>query len=532
MSDAAKVANVKHELALLEKTWKDSGAAAVDLGAEEANLTRVNEALWVIEDDIRDEERAGRFGEKFIELARAVYITNDERAAIKKRINTLLGSSIVEEKSYKPYKAGVRRMEQARRADDGGPRGRAGRRSRPAALFAARRMRRTRAGLKSMTGDVEPDRHAPNILARIDKARALMGKHGIGALLIEPGASLVYFTGMQWWRSERLTAAVLPREGDIAIVTPHFEEPSVRESLQVPAEVRVWNEDEDPLATVAGILRDRKVTAPVGVEETVRFFAVDGLRRAMPRVEIVQWRARRARLPHGEVARPSSRSCRRPPTSPSPRTATSRRASRRGMTPKDIGAMMDAAHAALGASPEFALVLLGEASAYPHGSGKPQARARRRSRAHGLRLRRARAISPTSRAPSCSAKPPPSSARCGSRCATASRSPSKPRASACPRARSTTPCARSTRNGVTARATNYPASRTAPATASASTATSPSTWCMARPRRSRRACVSRMSRESIYPGKFGIRLEDCFHMGAEKPIWFSTPPPSLDKPFG
>ena len=104
MSDAAKVANVKHELALLEKTWEDSGAAAVDLGPEEANLTRVNEALWVIADDIRDEERASRFGPRFIELARAVYVTNDERAAIKKRINTLLGSSIVEEKSYKSYK--------------------------------------------------------------------------------------------------------------------------------------------------------------------------------------------------------------------------------------------------------------------------------------------------------------------------------------------------------------------------------------------------------------------------------------------
>lgn len=103
MSDPLKVANVKHELALLEKTWKDSGAAAVDLGNEEANLTLVNEKLWVIEDEIRDEERAKRFGEKFIELARAVYFTNDERAAIKKRINTLLGSTIVEEKSYKSY---------------------------------------------------------------------------------------------------------------------------------------------------------------------------------------------------------------------------------------------------------------------------------------------------------------------------------------------------------------------------------------------------------------------------------------------
>lgn len=103
MSDPVKVANVRHELSLLEKTWKESGAAAVDLGDEEANLTRVNEKLWVIEDEIRDEERAKRFGEKFIELARAVYFTNDERAAIKKRINTLMGSNIVEEKSYQQY---------------------------------------------------------------------------------------------------------------------------------------------------------------------------------------------------------------------------------------------------------------------------------------------------------------------------------------------------------------------------------------------------------------------------------------------
>jgi Family of unknown function (DUF6165) len=103
MRDAAKVANVKHELALLEKTWRDSGAGAVNLGTGEADLTRVNEKLWVIEDEIRDEERAKRFGDKFVELARAVYVTNDERAAIKKRINALLGSTIVEEKSYQQY---------------------------------------------------------------------------------------------------------------------------------------------------------------------------------------------------------------------------------------------------------------------------------------------------------------------------------------------------------------------------------------------------------------------------------------------
>jgi hypothetical protein len=103
MSDPLKVANVRHELGLLEKTWRESGAAEVNIGDEEANLTRVNEKLWVIEDEIRDEERAKRFGEKFIELARAVYFVNDERAAIKKRINTAMGSTIVEEKSYKQY---------------------------------------------------------------------------------------------------------------------------------------------------------------------------------------------------------------------------------------------------------------------------------------------------------------------------------------------------------------------------------------------------------------------------------------------
>jgi hypothetical protein len=103
MTDPLKVANVKHELSLLEKTWKDSGASAVNLGTAEADLTRVNEKLWVIEDEIRDEERAKRFTEKFIELARAVYFTNDDRAAIKKRVNILLGSTIVEEKSDKEY---------------------------------------------------------------------------------------------------------------------------------------------------------------------------------------------------------------------------------------------------------------------------------------------------------------------------------------------------------------------------------------------------------------------------------------------
>jgi Family of unknown function (DUF6165) len=105
ISDATKVANVRHELALLERTWRESGAAIPAVAADEAALERVNAALWDIEDEIRDKELAQAFDARFIELARAVYVTNDERAALKKRINTTLGSTIVEEKSYKPYKA-------------------------------------------------------------------------------------------------------------------------------------------------------------------------------------------------------------------------------------------------------------------------------------------------------------------------------------------------------------------------------------------------------------------------------------------
>ena len=106
MSDAAKVANVRHELELLEGTWRESVQGNVDVSAEERALETVNARLWDIEDDIRDHEARHAFDARFIELARAVYFNNDERAAIKKHINVKLGSKIVEEKSYKDYRKG------------------------------------------------------------------------------------------------------------------------------------------------------------------------------------------------------------------------------------------------------------------------------------------------------------------------------------------------------------------------------------------------------------------------------------------
>ena len=103
IADAAKVANVQTELGMLEKVWNEAVDDDDQIRALKRELKSINEALWEIEDDIRDEERNRRFGERFIELARAVYVTNDERANAKKKVNLHLNSSIVEEKSYQDY---------------------------------------------------------------------------------------------------------------------------------------------------------------------------------------------------------------------------------------------------------------------------------------------------------------------------------------------------------------------------------------------------------------------------------------------
>jgi hypothetical protein len=104
ITDAAKLDNVRQELSRLERSWAASVPAATDLVAEEAELARVNAALWDIEDRIRDHEFEQRFDAGFIELARSVYLRNDERAAIKRRINLKLASELIEEKSYRPYR--------------------------------------------------------------------------------------------------------------------------------------------------------------------------------------------------------------------------------------------------------------------------------------------------------------------------------------------------------------------------------------------------------------------------------------------
>ena len=106
MTDAAKLANVRNELTALETTWEAHPASRQDIDALRADLKAVNERLWVIEDDIRLQEKAQAFDAEFIRLARAVYFENDIRARVKKDINLALGSAYVEEKSYQDYGTG------------------------------------------------------------------------------------------------------------------------------------------------------------------------------------------------------------------------------------------------------------------------------------------------------------------------------------------------------------------------------------------------------------------------------------------
>jgi transcriptional regulator of nitric oxide reductase len=103
MTDPQKVANVRVELALLQETWAQAVTEDDVIRDLHAQLKEINEALWEIEDDIRDKERVKEFDQRFIDLARSVYFTNDRRSEVKKKLNLHLGSQIIEEKSYQDY---------------------------------------------------------------------------------------------------------------------------------------------------------------------------------------------------------------------------------------------------------------------------------------------------------------------------------------------------------------------------------------------------------------------------------------------
>ena len=225
--------------------------------------------------------------------------------------------------------------------------------------------------LQNLTSDVEPI-SAKERLGRIAKAQKLMKQHDVAALIIEPGAAMDYFSGIQWRRSERLTAIVIPREGDIGVVCPFFEEPSIRESLAVGEDVRVWQEHESPFERIRQILHDRGIRkGNIGFESSVRYFVQQGVMAEMSSMEDV-------------IADPITRGCRMIKTQHELQlmhTANEITLSayayvwkklEAGMSQSDIRSMMSSAQAQLGGSGIWGLALFNEASAYPHGTKQKQ----------------------------------------------------------------------------------------------------------------------------------------------------------------
>jgi Xaa-Pro dipeptidase len=226
--------------------------------------------------------------------------------------------------------------------------------------------------LKPMTAGIVPISSAERE-ARIEKARRLMVENHIDAMVLEGGSSLFYFTGVRWGNSERPFVAVIPAKGELAWVSPGFEEARARELIEFGGrDIRLWQEDESPYRLVAQILRDRGVaTGRVGVEERLRFFIFNGVRHEAPALDYVS-------------ADPMTAGCRMIKSASeiallqraNDMTIAAYRAGlstlREGMTQGDLRNNILAAYRAIGAQGGVVAVSFGEYTAFPHGSITPQ----------------------------------------------------------------------------------------------------------------------------------------------------------------
>ncbi|MEA3177850.1 MAG: Xaa-Pro dipeptidase [Gammaproteobacteria bacterium] len=203
--------------------------------------------------------------------------------------------------------------------------------------------------------------------ARLAKVQGLMQEKKVAALLVESGSTLEYFTGIHWWTSERVTAAIIPANGQVIIVTPFFESPSIREMLQVPGEIRPWQEDESPFELIAKSVGGMG-EGPLAVDSNVRFFITDAVTKAAG--------GHRATVPGGELVR-ACRMVKSPAELALMQLANDITLTairyvhanlRLGMQTADVAKLTGDATTALGGSYDFSLALLNEASAFPHGS--------------------------------------------------------------------------------------------------------------------------------------------------------------------
>ena len=225
--------------------------------------------------------------------------------------------------------------------------------------------------LQSMMAGVAPI-SADERKIRVEKAQRLLTEQKIEALVLDSGTSLKYFTGISWWPSERPMVAVIPAKGEVRYVCPGFEENRFRELITIGKEVYAWQEDESPYGQIANAIKDAGIfSGNIGIEERLRFFIMDGIKKEAPHLNFVS----------GD---PVTIPCRL--IKSAAEIALMQKASditvaaikegisglKEGMSPEDVASIITGAQQQLGNDPGFALVLFGEASAFPHGTTKPQ----------------------------------------------------------------------------------------------------------------------------------------------------------------
>ena len=226
------------------------------------------------------------------------------------------------------------------------------------------------AGLHPMTGDVAPITREER-LTRIEKAQRLMTENKIEAVLLDTGTSMQYFTGVNWWPSERTMVAIIPARGEVKYVSPAFEAERLRELITIGTEVRTWEEDESPYRQIANTIKDYGIrSGNIGVEERLRFFIFDGVRKEAAHLNYtsgdpVTMQCRLIKSP-AEIALMKKAS---------DITIAAYKAGvallHEGMMPAEFSAVTADAHSRLGAKGEIE-TNFGQASAYPHGSIQPQ----------------------------------------------------------------------------------------------------------------------------------------------------------------
>ncbi len=225
-------------------------------------------------------------------------------------------------------------------------------------------------GLSPMTGDVTPI-SLQERQTRVEKAQRLMAENNIAALVLDSGTSMVYFTGISWGQSERTMAAIIPARGEVKYVCPAFEAERLRQLITIGTEVRTWEEDESPYRVIANVFKDFDIrTGTIGMEERVRFFIFDGVRKEASHLtyisgDPVTMRCRLIKSP-AEIALMQKAN---------DITVAAYKASiallHEGMTPADFSATAEDAFARLGVKGDLS-ANFGEASAYPHGSIQTQ----------------------------------------------------------------------------------------------------------------------------------------------------------------